>query len=71
MLTGQGFGQKALMGLLVPSDGLHVDVEGFRHAGVQEVLHGVVLQALLIEGGFKVLQSQSIVQDITCIGKRE
>lgn len=63
--TGQGLGQELLVSLLVRSDGLQVGVERRRHAGVHEVLHGVVLHSFLVERGLEVLQGQSIVEDIS------
>lgn len=49
------------MGLLVHPDRLDVVIECLHHPGVHEVLLGVVLQTLFVEGGLKVLESQGIV----------
>lgn len=62
--TSQRLGEELLVGLLVHSDRLDIVVEGRRHPGVHEVLLGVVLQTLLVEGGLEVLQSQGIVEDV-------
>lgn len=62
--TSQRLGEELLVGLLVHSDRLDIVVEGLRHPGAHEVLLGVVLQTLLVEGGLEVLQSQGIVKDV-------
>ena len=50
---------------LIGRDFLQVGIEGVLHAGLDEVGLGVVLQTLLVEGGLEVLQSQSIVEDVS------
>lgn len=52
------------MGLLVHADRLDVVVECLHHTGVHEVLLGVVLQTLLVEGSLEMLESQGIVEDV-------
>lgn len=62
--TGQGLGEELLVGLLVHSDRLDVVVECLHHPGVHEVLLGVVLQTLFVEGGLEVFESQGIVKNV-------
>lgn len=63
-LTTESPCQEILVCLLVRSDHLQVGVEWILEASVQEIFVGVVLEALLIEGGLKVLEGQGIVEDI-------
>lgn len=52
------------MSLLIGGNLHQVVVEGLGTASRHEVRLGVVLQAFLIKGGLKVLQSQSIVENV-------
>lgn len=62
--TLQGRGEEFLVGLLVLADLLQVGIEGVLQPGVDKVSLGIVLEALLVESSLKVLQSQSVVEDV-------
>lgn len=49
---------------LILSNLLHVIVEGGVEAGVRELLLGELCQSLAVEGVLKMLQSQSIVENV-------
>lgn len=52
------------MRLLIASNHLQVAVGGLVQTGLDELLLGVVLHALLVEAGLEVLESQGILEDV-------
>lgn len=65
--TRQGLGQELHMGLLILANPLQVTVHWVGESSVEEILMGEVLQALRVEGGLEVLESESIVEDVGCM----
>lgn len=61
---GQGGGQEGHVRRLVGGDLLQVGVEGGVEAAGGEVGLGEVLQALLVEGVFEVLEGEGVVEDV-------
>lgn len=53
------------MCFLVRGDLPQVGIEVIFEASVHEIILGVVLEPRLIEGGLEMLESQSIVEDIS------
>ena len=64
VLTLQRLGQELLVRLLIASNHLQVAVGGLVQTGLDELLLGVVLHALLVEAGLEVLESQGILEDV-------
>jgi hypothetical protein len=64
MHTLQSGGEESLVLDLIRGNLLQVGIEGVLHASLDEVSLGVVLETLLVKGGLKVLESQSIVENV-------
>lgn len=52
------------MVLLIGSNLLQVGIEWVLHAGLDEVLLGVVLETLLVERGLEMLKGKSVVENV-------
>lgn len=50
--------------LLIRSNLLQVGIEWVLHAGLDEVLLGVVLETLLVERGLEMLKGKSVVENV-------
>ncbi len=58
-------GQESNVGLLVGGDGLELGVDIAGETGLAEVVGRVLLQSLAVEGILEMLESESVVEDIS------